>query len=211
MSCRSRRGARRGRRARAGRPIGTQNDVAHGVVLLLVQLARLDERLESRPNRSALDAHVLQHGRDRSQSTSFGPTMPAFERYGLFDQLDWIVDGSSATSSCRKQKKPAPSDRASGTGWPPARARVVAEGPHERSPARRWPMTGHHPGLSPRDEEEQAEVRVVLAGDRVSSTSSNHGPGSCTTITARPGKRRRCWAVRRQEVLDPPRLDEGSR
>ena len=54
--------------------------VADGVVLLLVELARFDDRVDLAEAVEA-EPDVLQHARVVPVDTSLGPTMPAFERY----------------------------------------------------------------------------------------------------------------------------------
>ena len=71
----------RNRSARTSRQAdGSTNTSLHGVVLLLVDLARLGDRVDLAEAVEA-EPDVLQHARRRPTSTSLGPTMPAFERY----------------------------------------------------------------------------------------------------------------------------------
>ena len=120
----------------------------------------------------------------RSQSTSLGPTIAGVRPVGLGDQLadrrrverDVVVEEAEEAGAL---------DQLHGLVGRGTEARVVAERPHERA-GEALADLGHDPGLGAGDQEEQPEVGVVLAGDE-SRTSSNHGPGSWTTMTATTG------------------------
>ena len=138
-------------------------DVAHGVVLLLVQLAGLG-RLERHADAVGAQAHVLQHRRP----VPVDQLRPDDAGVGAVRLGHQLADGRRVERHVvvQEAEEAGALDQLQGLVGRRPEPRVVAEGPHERV---RQPLAdvGHHPRLSPRDQEEQAEVRVVLAGDRV--------------------------------------------
>ena len=137
--------------------------VTDGVVLLLVELTRLG-RLERHPDPVGAQPDVLEHRRPvpvdqlRADDAGVGAV-------GLGHQLAdrRRVEGHVVVEEA---EEPGAFDQLQGLVGGRAEARVVAERPHERV-RQALADVGHHPWLGPGDEEEQAEVRVVLTGDRV--------------------------------------------
>ena len=148
----------------AGRRDGEH--VGDGVVLLLVDLADLDAAGRAAPKRST-SRPTSWRTRGLSHVTSFGPTMPALERYSS-STITRMASGSRATSSWQKQKNPlSPS-----TNW----ATVLAAGPKPGlPPSASTNASGRTAEDAPGDvvvgavgdEEHGAQRRVVLAGERL--------------------------------------------
>ena len=99
-----------------------------------------------------------------SHSTSFGPTMPAFDRKA--SSTSWrTVAGSSATSSWRKKKKPRAFDELQRLVRGRSEPRVGVE-PADVGPGKPGGDRCSHVAFAARVDDEHREVRVVLSGER---------------------------------------------
>ena len=186
---RSRRARGTGRRARACRPTARRRRRARRRAA--PGRARRARRLESiTPNAVDAEARRAAARPGRSQSTSFGPTMPALERY--------ISSTSSRMATGRAPRRRAGSRRSRvaldqlqhlvGRGAEPG---VVADGPHERVGQTLADCRARHPGLAAVTRNEQAQVRVVLPAERSRAPRRTTAPGRAPPSRPRPGARHR--------------------
>ncbi len=142
---------------------GHAEHIAHRVVLLLVQLPDLG-RLQGDADAVGAEADVLEHAR-AVPVDQLGPDDASVRPVGLGHQLAdrGRVEGDVVV---QEAEEPGALDEPHRLVGGRAESGVVLQRPHERIGE---PLAdlGHHGRLRAGDQEEQPQVRVVLAGQRV--------------------------------------------